>query len=109
MSLKKRYDVNQTAKALGINPNTVRELCRSGQLRAKNIRPNSVRARWQIFEDDINAFGESNDIVAVRQKLMSRHPDARADIVALFKRLDEKYTPTPMKTVTTAREVIAHG
>ncbi|WP_294542063.1 hypothetical protein [uncultured Rhodoblastus sp.] len=75
LSLKKRYNVIDTAKALGKTPAKIRELCRSGQLRAKNIRPNSERAEWQIFEDDINAFGESNDILAAPQKLTRRlHP-----------------------------------
>jgi hypothetical protein len=49
------------------------------------------------------------DLQAGLLQVCAAHPDARADIVALFKRLDEKYTPTPMKTVTTAREVIANG
>jgi hypothetical protein len=49
------------------------------------------------------------DLQAGLLQVCAAHPDARSDIIALFKRLDEKYTPTPMKTVTTAREVIAHG
>ena len=37
-------------------------------------------------------------------EVCARHPEARADIVALFRRLDEKYTaaPVPMKAISAA-------
>lgn len=61
MALLKRYTVKEAAEALKKSEDTILRLCRSGDLPAKNIRPNSERACWQIFEDDLNAFGADND------------------------------------------------
>ncbi|MGO9429805.1 helix-turn-helix domain-containing protein [Rhodoblastus sp.] len=61
MALKTRYTVKEAAKALRKTEDTILKLCRSGELKAKNLRPRSDRSDWQIFEDDINAFGADND------------------------------------------------
>ena len=61
MALSKRYTVKEAAEALRKSRDTILQLCRSGALRAKNIRPDSERACWQILEEDLNAFGADND------------------------------------------------
>jgi excisionase family DNA binding protein len=79
MALLKRYTVKEAAEALKKSEDTILRLCRSGALRAKNIRPNSERACWQIFEDDLNAFGADNDNRAPAPKLTRHRTHRRAD------------------------------
>jgi hypothetical protein len=73
--------VNQSAKALGKTAAKIRELCRSGELPAKNLRPNSERAEWQTFEDDINAFGADNDNLKRVHKVTRKRNYRKTDIV----------------------------
>jgi hypothetical protein len=80
MAIKVRCSVKQAAKALGKTADKIRELCRSGELPAKNLRPNSERADWQIFEDDINAFGADNDNLKPAQKVTRKRSHRKTDV-----------------------------
>jgi len=79
MALRKRYTVKEAAEALKKSEDTILRLCRSGDLPAKNIRPNSERACWQIFEDDLNAFGADNDNPQLAPKLTRKRNPQKTD------------------------------
>ena len=48
--------VTQTAEVLGMSGNTVRELCRCGQLKAYTVNPNSKNKSWRITPEAIKAY-----------------------------------------------------
>jgi excisionase family DNA binding protein len=53
--------VDEVAELLGVQPNAVRELCRTGRIRTKQLRPGSRNSRYLIPVAALLAFLNTHD------------------------------------------------